>query len=358
VTDILSVQQDIAEKTVEALRSELEPSGARPAGPKKITANPEAFLLYLKGRYHLTRQTESEVVKAADLFDQATRVDPNFASAFAMCAQCHMFLGFYGFIPPTEGFERARPLLKRAIELDDDLDLAHMLMGRLLMDKDWDWASAEGEFRHAIALTPNSAEAHYRYALLLNDLSRNAEALAEVRAAEELDPLSVAVNQITGTVLYFAGRNRESIERFERAIEIDSNAALAHNNLGLALCREGRVDEGLKEIKRAIELDPKNTMFRTDLCFAYAKAGRPDEAREVLSQVEALTPGSGPERVPPIALAGMHASLGEVDSAIEWLQKAFEEHSPYLCSLTIESWFEDMRTDPRFVDMAHRVGLA
>ena len=88
-----------------------------------------------------------------------------------MCAQCHMFLGFFGFIPPEEGFEKALPSLKRAIEIDDDLDIAHMLMGRLLMDKEWDWVGAEAEFRRAIEISPNSAEAHYRYALLLHSIA-------------------------------------------------------------------------------------------------------------------------------------------------------------------------------------------
>jgi len=357
VEDILSVQQDIADKAVEALRPKFEPAEESAAGPRRITSNPEAFLLYLKGRYHLTRYAEAEVRKAAGLFEQAAKLDERFASAYAMSAQCHMFLGFFGFVAPSEGFEKARPLLKRAIEIDDQLDIAHMLMGRLLMDTDWDWSGAEAEFKRAIEISPNSAEAHYRYALLLNNLLRNAEAIAEIKVAEELDPLSVAVSQVAGSILYYAGRNREAIERLERAIEIDPNAAFAHENLGLARCQEGDVDAGVAEIKRAMELDPNNVMFRTDLCYAYAKAGRSGEAREVLALVEADQPGSGSDRVPPMALAGMYASLGETDRAVEWLRKAFEEHSPYLCALKVERWFDGIRTDPRFVAMARSIGL-
>ena len=352
--DVLLVQQDIAEKTVEALRPQL--GGAEPESlrPGRITGNPKAFLLYLQGRYHLTRHSEDEVGRAAELFELATKLDPEFASAFAMCAQCHMFLGFFGFIQPSEAFEKARPLLNRALEIDEGLDLAHMLMGRLLMDRDWDWSGAEAEFKRAVELSPNSAEAHYRYALLLNDMLRNSEALAEVAAAEELDPLSVAVNQIAGSILYFAGRNDEAIERLERAIEMDSRAAFAHNNLGLALCKRGDLEAGLEQIRAAMELDPKNAMFRADLCYAYSMAGRQVEARGVLRLTEEESRST---RVPPMAIAGMHASLGDSDKALQWLERAYEEHSPYFASLKVEKWFDGLRSDERFQGLMRRAGL-
>jgi len=225
------------------------------------------------------------------------------------------------------------------------------------MDMDWDWSGAEVQFRRALELSPNSAEAHYRYALLLSSLLRTAEALAEIKTAVELDPLSVAVNQIAGSILYFAGREVEAIERLERAIEIDPSAAFAHDNLGLARCHEGKVDEALAEIKKAMELDPNNVMLATDLCYAYARAGRPAEARDVLARTEADKRSNPALHVPPVALAGMHASLGETDRALEWLEDAFSEHSPYLSSLNVESWFDGIRTDPRFTALLERVGL-
>jgi adenylate cyclase len=354
--DIFAVQSEIAEKVAEALKVKLQESEKRRLR-KSRTSSPEAYTLYLKGRYHLTRYSEAEVRKAAELFEQATELDPQFASAYAMSAQCAMFLGFFGFVAPSEGFEKARPLLRRAIEIDDHLDIAHMLMGRLLMDANWDWSGAEAEFRRAIEISPNSAEAHYRYALLLNNLLRNAEALAQIKTAEELDPLSVAVSQVAGSILFSAGKNDEAMGRLRRAIEIDPYAAFAHDNLGLVLCQEGRADEGVDEIKKAMELDPNNVMFMTDLCHVYAVAGRSGDARDVLARVEADQRSSDVVRVPPVALAGMYASLGETDPAIEWLQKAFAEHSPYLCALKVERWFDGIRTDPRFAAMLDRVGL-
>jgi len=354
IDDILSVEHDIAERTVEALRPRIGIEEGAYSRPRRITSDPQAFLLYLQGRHCLTHHSHSEVKSAVEMFEKAAEIDPTFASAYAMWAQCYMFMGFFGFIQPSEGFERARPLLKMAIEIDEGLDLSHMLMGRLLMDKDWDWAGAEAEFRRAIEISPNSAEAHYRYALLLNDLDRNGEALVQVSMAEELEPLSVAVNQIAGTVLYFSGRNEDAIERLERAIEIDSRAALAHNNLGLALCHQRRADDGLAEIRRAMELDPDNAMFRADLCYAYAISGRKDEARQVLARARGEMAGA---HIPPVAIAGMHACLGDADGAIEWLRKAYEEHSPYLASLKIEKWFDSLRSDSRFAEILHEVGL-
>ena len=352
--DVLDIQHDVADKTVQALKSRIGEQSATQLGPRRGTENADAFLLFLKGRHHLARHTEVEVKLAMDLFEQATRIDPNFGQSFAMCAQCHMFLGFFGFIPPQEGFEKALPSLKRAIEIDDDLDIAHMLMGRLLMDKEWDWLGAEAEFKRAIEISPNSAEAHYRYALLLNDMKRSTEALAEVRVAEELDPLSVAVNQIAGTVMYFVGSYSDAIIRFQRALDIDPRAALAHNNLGLAQFQVGKVDEGMAEIRKALEMDPKNMMFRVDLCYVLCRSGRENEARDILVQAQAQ---ASSEHVSPVAIAGMYACLGENDSAMEWLDKAYLEHSPYLGSLGVERWFDKIKEDPKFVALLRKLGL-
>jgi adenylate cyclase len=354
--DIFAVQSEIAEKVVEGLKVKLQESERRNLR-KSRTSSSEAYALYLNGRYHLTRYSEGEVRKAAELFEQAAKLDERFASAYAMSAQCDMFLGFYGFVSPSEAFEKARPLLRRAIEIDDHLDIAHMLMGRLLMDADWDWSGAEAEFKRALEMSPNSAEAHYRYALLLNNLLRNTEALAEIKTAEQLDPLSVAVSQVAGSILHNAGRNAEAIERFRRAIEIDPHAAFAHDNLGVALCQEGKVDEGVEQIKKALELDPNNVNFMADLCYVNASAGRSGNARDVLVRVEADQRSNSAVHVPPVALAGMYACLGENDRAVEWLQKAFSEHSPYLSSLKVERWFDGIRADSRFITLLDKVGL-
>jgi len=351
LADVLAVQDEIAESVAAALKAK---TGGEEAERRKITSEPEAFLLYLKGRYRLTRHTESEVKEATNLFEQAVQKDPQFASAYALLAQCYLFEGFFGLLPPSEAFAKARPFLNKALEIDSDLDVAHMLMGRLLMDQDWDWSGAEAEFRRAIELSPNSAEAHYRYALLLNDLGRNDQAIAEILAAEELDPLSVAVSQVAGTVLYYTGRNREAIARFERALEIDPHAALPRVNMGLALFKEGQVEEGIRDVKDVVELDPHNVFFKADLCYLYAKAGRPDEARVILAHTEER---AGREYVQPVAVAGMCACVGDYDKALDWLEKGFSEHSPYLSSLKIERWFEGLRSDSRFVEMLRRIGF-
>jgi adenylate cyclase len=352
--DVLDVQQDIAKRCLESLRGVIGKNLEGAGVLKRITENTDAYVLYLRGRYHLTRHSEFEVKTACELFAAAVDLDPRFASAYAMQAQCHMFLGFFGFTSPIEGFERAEPLLKRAVELNGDLDIAHMLLGRLFMDKYWDWGRAEAEFRRAVELSPSSAEAHYRYALLLHDLGRGEEALAEVKKAVDLDPLSVAVNQVAGTVCYFMSRTNDAIQLFQRALEVEPKAALAHNNIGLSYIDLGRIDEGITEVRRAIELDPKNAMFKADLCYVYARIGHVSDAKELLasSEKEAAT-----ARVPPVAIAGMYASVGEKVKAMDWLWKAYAEHSPYLSSLKVERWFDGMRDEPSFLELLRRIGL-
>jgi adenylate cyclase len=351
--DVLLVQEEIAEDVTTALRAKLGDQRG-PASRRNLTTSGEAFILYLKGRYRLTRHTQADVEAAAKFFEQAVATDPRFASAYAMLAQCRLFLGFFGFIPTGEAFAEAQPSLERAIEIDGDLDIAHMLMGRLLMDRDWDWSGAEAEFRRAIQLSPNSAEAHYRYALLLHGLGRSDEAIAELVAAEDLDPLSVAVNQVAGTVLYYLGRNADAMERFQRAIEMEPRAALAHTNLGLVYMKQGKLDLAIAEIAKALELDPNNYFFRTDLCYVYSQADMMDEARRLLSEAETRAQG---QQVPFVAIAGMCSCVGEKARAIESLERAYAEHSAYLGSLKVESWFENVRSEPGFVSLLARIGL-
>ena len=264
--DIFAVQTEIAEKVVEALQVKLQESERRGLR-KRPTSSSEAYSLYLKGRFHLTRYSEAEVRKAAGTLragDQTRRPVP---SAYAMTAQCDMFLGFFGFVAPSEGLEKARPLLRRALEIDDRLDIAHMLMGRLLMDADWDWSGAEAEFRRAIEMSPNSAEAHYRYALLLNDLLRNAEALAEIKIAEGLDPLSVAVSQVAGSIFYSAGRNGEAIERLRRAIESTRRGVRARQPWPRPLSgRQGRRRPGRNQEGAGTRSEQRRVHDRPLLC--------------------------------------------------------------------------------------------
>ena len=352
--DTLAIQEEIAEDATTALSARVGVQRG-PTAMRNITTSGEAFILYLKGRYRLTRHTQSDVEAATKFFEQAISVDPRFASAYAMMAQCQMFLGFYGFIPAKEAFDRAKPPLKSAIELDGDLDIAHMIMGRLLQDRDWDWPGAEAELRRAIELSPNSAEAHYRYALLLHNLGRSLEAVAELETAEELDPLSVAVNQVAGTVLYYAGRNDDAKERFLRATMIEPRAALAHTNLGLVYFEEGKVEAAVAEIRKALELDPKNYFFRADLCYVFSRAGMMEQARQLLSEA---TGGPEAPHVPTVALAGMCSCVGEKERAIGLLEMAFADHSAYLSSLKVERWFDNIRTEPGFVSLIERLGLA
>lgn len=352
--DVLSVQEKIAEDATTALRARLGDQKG-PSSRRSITTSPDTFILYLKGRYSLTRHAQTDVEAAFGLFEQATKLDPRFAYAFAMMAQCKLFLGFFGFTPAKAAFDQAGPYLKRAIEIDADLDIAHMMMGRLLMDRDWDWSGAEAEFRRALQISPNSVEAHYRYALLLHDLGRSEEAIAELSAAEDLDPLSVAVNQVSGTVLYYAGKYRDAKERFHRAIEIEPRGALSHTNMGLVYLEEGEVEKSIAEIKKGLELDPNNYFFKTDLCYVYSRAGRTEDARKLLAEADSR---SALEPVPVVALAGMCVCTGDRKRAVELLERAYAEHSAYLTGLKVERWFENIRSEPGFLSLLETLGLS
>lgn len=352
VEDALDIQEEIADDVTTTLRAKFGENRG-PTSAKSITSSGEAFLLYLKGQHRLYMHDRTSVEAAVGHFEQAVKLDPGFATAYAMLAQCQLFLGFYGFVPSRQAYEKAQPYLNRAIELDADLGIAHRVMGRLLIDRDHDWAGAEAEYRRALRVSPNSAEAHYWYALLLDILRRDAEAEVELKIAEELDPLSFAVLQVSGTVAYYTGRISQAIEKFNRALEIEPRAALAHTNLGLAYFEQGRLQEAIAEIKKAMELDPENFGFRADLCYVYSRAGMSEDARSVLREAESARKGW----VPSVPLAGMYSSIGEKAKALALLQRAYEENSAYLSSLKSERWFDNLRSEPEFLALRQKLGL-
>jgi len=202
--DILSLQSEVARAIANEIQLKLTPQDhARLASIRMV--DPEAYQLYLKGRFHWNKRTEAGLKKGIEYFHQAIDLDPKYALAYSGIADCYSFLGWdlFGALPPREALQNAKAAAMKALELDDKLAEVHSSLAWTKLAFDWDWPGAEIEFTRAIELNPGYAPAHHWYAECLAGLGRYERALAEIKRAQQLDPLSMIINTVVGWILYF-----------------------------------------------------------------------------------------------------------------------------------------------------------
>lgn len=351
--DVFEVQAEIAREVLGALRGEL--AGA-PQPIRSSTADPEAYNLYLRGRYHWYRRTPADFQKAIGYFEQAVARDPAYALAYTGLADAYILLGAYdyGVLPPREAYPRARAALARALELDPASAEAHAGLGDVLLTYDWDWQGAEREFRRALELNPGYAPAHHWYALDLMVLGRPGEALAAIRRARELEPLSLVMTTGMARILYFARDYPASVAEYRRALEMDSTFVTARLGLGLALLQDGKPEEAIGEYRAALRLlGVPHPAAVALLAHAQARHNQQEEARAALAQLMAR---SEDHYLPPEYVALVHLGLGDREQTLTWLERAYQNRSGSLAFIGIEPLLDPLRGDPRFQALQRRVG--
>lgn len=343
--DLISAQQTIAREIVEQLRLEL--SGREQHSlARHHTRNNEAYLLYLKGRYHFNKLTPDGVQKGVESFQQAIDKDPNYALAYAGLADGHNYLAHR---------HEAKKAVLKALELDETLGEAHASSGFFRFLYDWDFAGAEREFLRALALSPNYAEAHHWYAIYLANLGRHDEAEQEAQRAVQLDPLSLLMNMAPALNFFLARRHDEAIEQLQRIIEMDPSFVVARSVLGSVLVQTGLYDEAIAEYEKVMDLIKGAAMVETSvkavMAYAFAKSGKRSESMNLLEAVTRAGTAS------PHSIAGVYAALGDSDSTFAWLEKAFEQRDVQMVSLKVDPTLDGVRNDPRFAAVVRRVGL-
>ena len=347
--DVLGLQQEVAKAIADEVKVQLTPqeqtrlSSTRPVSPAAHEA-------YLKGNY-LNKGTGAQQRKARDYFEEAIRIDPNYAPAYAGLAE------YYWSsldLRPRDAMPKAKENALKALELDPDLAQAHYELAAVHFYGDWEWTGAEKEFRHALELNPNDAESHSFYSFFLAALGRKEEALAESRRAQELDPLSISTQLTAGFVLYFAREYDKSIEQCRSALELDPNSAGVYDCMGSSYLAEGMYEQAIAGFQKASNLSNNDPVRLTGLGEAYALAERKSDARRVLEQLRQL---SRHAYLPPYFFARIYGALGENDEAFSWLENAFGEHDVYLAWLKVDAAIDPLRNDPRFPELLRRVGL-
>ena len=349
LTDMFQVESEVAQRIATALAATLS-DPEKQALEAMPTANVEAYQDYLKGRYFWNKRTVEGFEKAGDYFRQAIAIDPNYAPAYAGLGDVYQFSAF-DVVTRAELYAKARVAAERAAALDAALAEPHASLGLLAMNYDWDWATAESEFRQAIKLNPNYATAHHWYAEYLVAVGRPNESLAEITRARELDPLSLIINTDTGKILYYSRRYDDAIGQLRETLKMDPGFSDAHVWLAAVCAQTGRYDEAIAEAKKIAD----NSWALGWLGYINGVSGRRDEAEKILEELQRL---AAERPIDPGVMLSAYLGLGEKDEAFAALEKALETRSVGMTSLKVNPWYDSLRSDPRFADFLRRTNLA
>ena len=353
--DIFVVQDSISEKVANALTLQLDRREQQRL-TKRQTTSPEAYELYLRGRYSYFKLTEPEIRRSIDFYQRAIDLDPNYALAYAGIADAYRTLPIAGWKGASkDGFPQAKAFARKALAIDPDLAEARIVLGWAAFSYDWDWQLAESELKKAIALAPNDAGARRAYAHLYSITGRHEEAVAEGRRARELDPLSLITNALEAQFLFYAGRESEAEERLKKTLEIEPDFWIAHNGLGRVYLHEERFDEAIAAFNKARELSGGGSVEPiAQLGYTFAKSGKPREARAIL---EELKTGFDENYVPAYNLAVVYNGLGDSGEALNYLEKSFEQREVQLIPLKIDTRWDNLRAEPRFIELMKRMNF-
>ncbi len=351
---LLEVEDLISREICAHLRFKLNAPEKRRVA-RHPTQDADAYQAYLKGRFVWNKWTPDGMRAAIGFYEQAIERDPSYAAAWCGIADAWAVLGNIKAVPPADAFPRAKSAALRALELDPALAEAHASLGFLRRFFDWEWSSAEREFREAVRLNPGYATGRRWYGQFLSGMGRHEEATAEVRHALDLDPLSVIIHTALGDVLFYARRYDDAIAVYRKALELDPDFQAGHSDLARALEQSGRVDEAIRSYERAITLTGSSMADPSiGLANASAAAGRRDEALAVLEELKGRRDR---QYVSPWGLASIYLKLGERGPALEWLERAYDEHDSTLVWIKVHPRFDTLRAEPRFAALVTKMGL-
>ena len=353
VGDILRLQSDVAQAIAQNVRADLTPQQI--AHLRSAPAvNPAAYEAYLRGRFLFTAYSYSapHLRAAQSNFEEAIRIDPNFAPAYAGLADSYIYLAFIRQVSPESAYQPAKQALAKALELDRNIAEAHEALATMRWRYDWDWAGAQREYRDTIAMWPSYICAREDDALLLSQTGHRAEALAEITRSSELDPSS-SVDSMESALYYQLRDYKALVDSARKGVEVDPNNWAEHFFLGMGYEGSGQLDQAIPEYQKAVELSGGDQDPTAALAHAYAVAGKRSEAKKILNDMLSRSKTS---YVSPYMVATIYAGLGDKDQAFAFLEKAYQEKSTDISwAFKSDLRLDNLRSDPRFQSLVQRI---
>jgi serine/threonine protein kinase len=348
-SDILPLQQELAQIIAQKLRVKLS-SEQQQTFARQGTQNPEAYALYVRGRYSWDKLTQESLEQAEDFFRQSIEKDPSYAAAYAELSRSYTMLGHYGYLPSTEAYPKAIASAKRAIDLDSNLAEAHAALGQASTET-WNWTLAEQESRRAVELNPNLSEAHLQYAVYLLNIGKAADGGTEARLAQEIDPLSPGPTNVLGRAFWAQRDYDEAIAQFNKSLEISPNAPVTHYNLYDLYATKGMYDSAVAQLEQALTLEGRGR-YASAVDASYKRDGH----KGVLRTLIQINSNPSPKDYYPARVALSYMRLGDNEQALVWLDKAYDARSG-LNFIKVNPTWDSIRSNPRFSDLLHRMGL-
>ena len=346
MSDIFAVQDEIARSVAGSLKVAL--LGGATGKPSDHGTNAEAYNAYLQGRYFFQRYSKENLEKAIGYYEQAIKLDPGYAPAWAGLAFARSNQAGAGYFPLEEGYRKAREAAERALALDPNLAEAHAAMGWIKTVYDWDWAGADASYQRALALEPGNATVVRQAAVLAGTLGRFEEAMAQDRRSVELDPLRVATHYNLGRHAYYAGRLEEAAAAFKKVLELNPEDPGSHYFLGRVYLAQAHPQEALAEMER--ETEP---IFRLQgLALAYHALGRKKESDAALAELIAKYHADAAYQI-----AEVYAFRGEADRAFEWLERAYAQRDGGLAGMKGDPLLKSLERDPRYAAFLKKMRL-
>jgi len=348
-SDILSLQQELAQIIAQKLRVRLS-SEQQQTFARQGTQNPDAYALYVRGRYAWDKLTEEGLKQAADLFRQAIEKDPGYAAAYAEMSRSYTMLAHYNYLPPTDAYPKAIASANRAIDLDSNSAEAHAALGQALTET-WNWIPAERELQRAIELNPNLSEAHLQYAVYLLILGKVADGITEARLAQEIDPLSPGPCNVLARGYSAQHDYDRAIAQLNKSLENSPNAPVTHYNLFRLYSAKLMHDQAASELERSLTLEGRE-LDASAVNASYKHDGFEGLLRTIIQ----IYRNPSPKGYDPARVAEGYVLLGDKDQALVWLNKAYDAHFG-LNFIKVNFTWDSIRSDPRYSDLLHRMGL-
>lgn len=354
MSDLLATQQEITNEIAQKLKLKLVGEDQKEL-QKTYTTDSDAYQLYLKGRFHYAKRTKADLEQAIEYFMQAIARDPNFALAYVGITNAYMVMPSYGYAAPKEVGPKAKAAAQKALENDPNLAEAHAAVAFVASAFEWDWQTADSEFKKAIELDPNVAEIHKSFgSSYLVAMGRLKESIVEMKLALELEPLSVAYGSLLAASYGYDGQLDKALEQINTAHNLEPGHPISDYHLGVIYNKMGMYDKAIALAEKGLEKDPHNQDGLVNAGYAYAKTGRRRKAEDMIERLREI---SKTQYVMTSYIAQIYAALGEKEMAVTELEKAFENRDWFIAQMNVHPYFDDIRDDPRITVIAKRIGL-